>query len=246
MARPKARTLYRRKNSRNWLFWLPETGVVDTNETDRFRAEQKLNERVRAASSEPPDLVRETLAKVAEQRLDPEEENPFADVQVDELPAERLFDDDPPEPVAKPQVDTVAKPLDQPASSSEPEKPAVSRAMSALAKKLTPGAKNKIMDKISAGAARVNALAFNLPLAMAGLRIKGDYVVDVEDLEVMKLGYSMLVEEIFDLIDPKWYHVVIVGNVLFGLTVIDHIEKKPKVAPPLKVVPPDAESSNGT
>ncbi len=208
--RPPARTLYRKRGSLNWLYYQPNEGTIDTNETDRFRAEQVMNGKL--VVQHDVDPVRSALNEIhAQGRFASESENqtPQATSPVPETPSV--------EPVnLTPKV--------------EPEN-VKTRIQSAFAKKLTPAKRDKLLGILATGVTHINALAVELGYSFLGRKLKDDYIVSNEDLELLKLGWELLIEDLFDMLEPKPWHVILIGNLFLIVAIAGHTEKKPKKVP---------------
>lgn len=227
--RPKSNTLYRKKGKKTWLFYKPGFGVVDTGKVDRFLAEQDL-QRATIVPHET-DEVKQVLASISAH-------HPFPIETPKPTPAESPSTPNNPTPQGIP-LDSMRS---GGASTPEPAPQKISKTMGEIARRLTPDKREQIMGLLGTGLARINALVVDLGANFLGRRLPSDYIIRDKDLELLKLGYDLLIEEIFESLQPKWWHVVIAGNVLFIVTLIPNLEKKPKkfaggTAPPAEIDP---------
>lgn len=247
--RPKSEELYRKKGSHNWYFHRKGFGTVDTGTTDRFKAEQvframapKGTPQVVATSADvvPEQPVRSALQVLAE-RLPigrPNEPSTLSsedfdkvvpnanDWQASEPPRQTVPELPAPNAAQYAPLPTGPQPLTQ--SARDIGSDVRSQALAQLKKKLTPGKRDKLMGVLAGGAAKINALAVELGLSVTGRKLKDDFVFSEDDLEVVKTGYEMGLDELLGQADPEWWHLVLVGNVTMIVTMLPATEKKVK------------------
>ena len=260
--RPKSEELYRKKGSHNWYFYRKGFGTVDTGTTDRFKAEQLFRQmapkqattaQVIANPIESPDPVRSALQTLAERLpigrpaeprpITPEDfEAPVLNAnewQAHTVPQSSAQAFEPVQPKAFEPLPTGPQPLSQTAKDIGAD--TKYQALQTLKKRLTPGKRDKLMGVLAGGAAKVNALAVELGLSVTGRKLKDDFVFSEEDLEIVKTGYEMGLDELLGQADPEWWHLVLVGNVTMIVTMLPATEKK--VKPPIDVTEGDSNGS---
>jgi len=184
---------------------------VDTGHTDRFLAELSMRKSV--VVQHETDDIRSALGEITAQ-------TPFEDTQATN---------------DAPTVNSTA-PFEHKSGGSDA--PTVTtevagnttrdKTASAIARHLTPARREKILGALGKGAARINALAVEVGISILGRKLKEDAIVTDEDLEILRLGYDLLIEEIFETLEPKPWHVIVAGNVFLIMSIWSMTEKKPK------------------
>ena len=239
--RPKAMTLYKKKGSNTWKFFKPGFGTVDTGHVDRVMAERMMrgvpapNERSVFDTGGPTitpssDPIRSALSAVAAQSG----ADPFA------MPSASDGD----------SASSVNQPPDTSSSvrlSPSPEPDSFSKPELAVLRKLSGAKREKIIGMLGTGAARLNATILSLGFGIAGFRFKDSWEgLSDEDMEIVKLGYDMWLDDVLDNIELKPAYVILIGNALLAANMATHAERKPKkTKTPLSVVKDDGGGNNG-
>jgi hypothetical protein len=247
MGRPKSGELYRaKKTGNNWQFHKKGFGTVDTGTADRFHAEQIM----KAMGGAQPDVPRIKASDVLEVDVRPALEHLSASLppaQGNQQWATKIQEtqETPPQlPTSAASTSWVSPPnpsLSTAAPTGSPTSQAAvqaagivsgdvkTAALASLKKKLSPGKREKLMTIMGGGLARINALAGELALAATGRKLSADYVITDDDLEILKTGYEMGLDELLNNADPEWWHLVITGNLVLAITLAPHVEKKAAV-----------------
>jgi len=233
--RPRSLTLYKKKGAQTWSFYRPGFGTVDTGQIDKTMAERVMrglpqehepsmfSVPAEGAPRPPTDDIRSTLSAIAAQS-GAQGADPFDASQAGAGSADAGND---------------AVKL-----SPNPEPDKLSRPELAILRKLSGAKRDKIIGLLGQGAARLNATVVSLGFGIAGFRFKESYEgLTDEDLEIVKLGYDMWLDDVLDNLELKPAYVVLIGNALLAVGMIPNLERKPKKSK-LSIVP-DQGGSNG-
>ena len=234
--RPRANTLYKKKGRSTWLYYKPGFGTVDTGHVDRTMAERAM--KGMPAPSEPSMF-----------KIDP----PIAEIPVDPIRAalntvaQQTAGDDPFSTASDAAADASGNESggDGVRLSPSPEPDKLSKPELAVLRKLSGAKREKIIGLLGTGAARLNATLVATSFGIVGFKFKDDYAgLSDDDLEIMKLGYDMWLDDVLDNIELKPAYVILIGNALMAVGMFPHLERKPKKTK-LHVVP-GGGSDNGT
>ena len=230
--RPRANQLYKVKGSNTWRYYKKGFGTVDTGQVDRVMAERAMKGIPQAGEASifqvpdeptqvPTDPIRAALNTVAEQTAPADQDS---------------FNGSVPGPF--PPSDTPSHVR----ASPSPEPDRLSKPELAVLRKLSGSKREKIIGLLGTGASRLNALAVTMTFGIAGFKVRDDFVMTDDELEIVKLGYDMWLDDVLDQIELKPGYVILIGNALLAASLVPHLERKPKKP---KVTPTGEGGDNG-
>ena len=231
--RPRANQLYKVKGSNTWRYYKKGFGTVDTGQADRVMAERAMKGIPQAGEASifqvpdepaaiPTDPIRSALHTVAVQTGTGD-----SSFDAPDQTASRVESDSP--------ASTVR-------ASPSPEHDKLSKPVLAVLRKLSGSKREKIIGLLGMGASRINALAVTMTFGIAGFKVKDDFVMTDDELEIIKLGYDMWLDDVLDQIELKPGYVILIGNALLAASLVPHLERKPRKP---KATPPGEGGDNG-